>query len=394
MTILPSRRALFGMAAAVGGAIALPGTAAAASVPGSLRPGGRYDRYLRQLADADQFSGTVQVAYRDHPVLTRSYGMADKERGIPNRTDTIYALASASKPFTGLAVVQLAERDKLRFHDTLGRHLGGFAAEVAEKVTVHHLLTHTSGLAHPDPASRPERVFTGIEERTEYLKQYAREMVLKDVPGTKKSYNSPGYEILGELVAAISGKPFHTYVREHIFAPAGMDRSAYYTRPEWLSDPRIAHPYALQADGSRVDCVRHLDKGAISGLPGSNSARAFIGSGGGNGFSTAPELLSFARALREGKLLDRAYHELYVNGKISAAPMGSPDPLRGESFHAYGPVAGLYRKQRVIGHGGGIAGGSTNWSIYLDRDWTGVVLCNYDLDVEAIIAEEREAVLG
>ncbi|MBN6039368.1 serine hydrolase [Amycolatopsis sp. 195334CR] len=390
----PSRRALFGMAAAVGGALALPGTAAATPVPGAMLPGGRYDRYLRRLADADQFSGTVQVAYRDHPVLTRSYGMADKEQGIPNRTDTVYALASASKPFTGLAVVQLAEQDKLRFHDTLGMHLGGFAADVAGKVTVHHLLTHTSGLAHPGPAG-PEHIFTSVEERTAYLARRTREMVLKDAPGTTKAYNSPAYDLLGELVATVSGKPFHTYVLDHIFTPAGMGRSAYHTRPEWLSDPRIAHPYALQADGSRVDCVRHLDKGAVlGGAPGSNSARGFIGSGGGNGFSTAPDLLSFARALREGKLLGRAYHELYVNGKISAAPMGPVDPLRGESFHAYGPVAGLYRKQRVLGHGGGIAGGSTNWSIYLDRDWTGVVLCNYDLDVEAIIAEEREAVLG
>ncbi|AXB43021.1 serine hydrolase domain-containing protein [Amycolatopsis albispora] len=390
----PSRRALLTMAAAAGGLLALPGTATA-TPPGALLSGGRYDRYLRRLADADEFSGTVLVAHRDHPVLTRSYGMADSERGIPNRTDTIYALASASKPFTGLAVVQLAERGKLRFYDKLGQHLGGFPADVAEKVTVHHLLTHTSGLAHPDPAGRGGHIFTSIEERTEYLRQYAREMIIKDAPGTKKAYNSPAYEILGELVAAVSGKPFHTYVREHIFLAAGMDRSAYYTRPEWLSDPRIAHPYILQADGSRVDGVRNLDKGAvIGGAPGSNSARAFIGSGGGNGFASAPDLLSFARALRDGKLLGRAYHELYVNGKVSAAPMGPQDPLRGEGFHAYGPVAALYRGQRVIGHGGGIAGGSTNWSIYLDRDWTGVILCNYDLDVEAIITEEREAVLG
>ncbi|MGA6167639.1 serine hydrolase domain-containing protein [Amycolatopsis magusensis] len=388
-----SRRALLGMAAAAGGALALP-RLAAASTPSALQPGGRYDRYLRELAEKDQFSGTVLVAHRDRPVLTRSYGLADKERNIPNRADTVYALASASKPLTGLAVVQLAEQGRLRFYDKLGEHLGGFAADVAGTVTVHHLLTHTSGLAHPAPPG-PEGVFTGVEERTEYLKRYAREMVLKDAPGTKKAYNSPGYEILGELVAAVSGKPFHTYVRDHIFAPAGMPRSAYYTRPEWLRDERIAHPYILQADGSRVDGVRHLDKGAVlGGAPGSNSARAFIGSGGGNGFASAPDLVSFARALREGKLLGRAYHELYVNGKVSAAPMGPPDPLRGEGFHAYGPIAALYRGQRVLGHGGGIAGGSTNWSIYLDRDWTAVILCNYDLDVEAIIAQEREAILG
>ncbi|MFI7637345.1 serine hydrolase domain-containing protein [Nonomuraea sp. NPDC049400] len=399
-----SRRSALGLLCAVpvaaSGVLVSPAAAGATSrqsrsgrVPEDLRPGGSFDRHIKALADRDEFSGTVLLAHRGRPVLSRSYGMADKEKKIPNTKNTIYALASASKPFTGLAIVQLAQQGKIKFYEKLGTYLDGFPADIAA-VTVHQMLTHTGGMADPRNSDYEARIYNGVEERTAELMKQAREQKLRFVPGTRKEYASMGYEVLGEIVAKVSGMPFHEYVRKHIFLPAGMTRSAYYTRPQWLADERIAHPYMLQEDGSRIDGVRHLDKGGTGMVKGSNSARAFIGSGGGNGFSTAPDLLRFALALQGNKLLNRAYTELYVNSKVSGPPMreGPADPARGEGFHAYGPTSSIYNDQRYISHGGGISGGSTNWSIYLDIDWTAIVLCNYDIDVEAIIAKERKAI--
>jgi len=88
---------------------------------------------LGLLGAADTFSGTVLLAHKGRPVLARSYGMADKERSIPNRTDTIYNLASASKPFTGLAIVQLAQQGKLAFHEKPGPLLPGFQDILAQE---------------------------------------------------------------------------------------------------------------------------------------------------------------------------------------------------------------------------------------------------------------------
>ncbi|SPL89683.1 beta-lactamase [[Actinomadura] parvosata subsp. kistnae] len=376
-----------------GGLAAASGITSTANggIPAGLRPGGAFDRYIRDLAERDQFSGTVLLAHRGRHVLARSYGMADKERRIPNGTDTIYALASASKPFTGLAVVRLAQQRKIRFHDPVGAHLDGFPPEIADHVTVHQMLTHTSGMTDPTNDTPEPHVFTSVDERNRDLAARARSQRLRFTPGTRKEYSSMGYEVLGELVATVSGQPFHEYVREHVFERAGMADSAYYTRTEWLADERIAHPYMLQEDGTRVDGVRHLDKGGAGGVRGSNSARAFIGSGGGNGFSTAPDLVRFALALQRDELLKRAYTDLYVSPKVSGPPLreGPEDPRRGEAFHAYGPTASIYNDQRYISHGGGIAGGATNWSIYLDLDWVAVILCNYDLQIEPIIAAER-----
>ncbi|MFI7704132.1 serine hydrolase domain-containing protein [Nonomuraea sp. NPDC049480] len=401
----PSRRTALGLFGAVpltaSGVPAASGVAEAAAessrtgrIPEDLRPGGDFDRYIRNLAEQDKFSGTVLLAHRGRHVLARSYGMADKEKRIPNTTDTIYAMASASKPFTGLAVVQLAQQKKIKFYEKVGTYLDGFPAEIAEHVTVHQMLTHTAGMTDPTNDTSEGRVFHSIEERTQDISRRARSQKLRFTPGTRKEYSSMGYEVLGELVTTVSGQPFHEYVREHIFKEAGMESSAYYTRTDWLANERIAHPYMLQKDGTRIDGVRHLNEGGSMGVPGSNSARAFIGSGGGNGFTTAPDLVRFATALQKDRLLQRAYTELYVNAKISGAPLreGPADPRRGEAFHAYGPTSSIYNGRRYISHGGGIAGGSTNWSVYLDIDWVAVILCNYDLEIEPIIAQERSRI--
>ncbi|WP_043623732.1 serine hydrolase domain-containing protein [Nonomuraea candida] len=411
----PSRRSalglLGGLPLAAGGLLAAPGAAGAATggparsgpIPKDLRPGGAFDRYVKELADKDEFSGTVLLAHRGRHVLARAYGWADRERGVRNRTDTIYALASASKPFTGLAVVRLAEQRKLNFHDLVSKHLDGLPKEMADQITVHHLLTHTSGLGdarRPGEKPPPERIHHSYEEQMAAFWENLKTFEPEFTPGTKKAYSSMGYILLGELVAKVSGMSLQDYVRRHIFRPAGMEDSAYYDRGQWLTDGRIAHPYMYQEDGTRVDAVRNLDKGSVYGDAGqgSNSARGWMGTGGGNGFATAPDLVRFATALQEHRLTSRPYTELYVNGKISAKPLRedpSGSALRGETFQAYGPVAPLYNNQRIITHGGGAGGISTSWSIYLDLDWTAVILSNYDLrSIEPIIALERKLITG
>ncbi|GAA0911819.1 serine hydrolase domain-containing protein [Nonomuraea longicatena] len=403
----PSRRSALGVLGALplaaGGLAAVQGTAEASPVPKDLRPGGAFDRHIKGLADDDEFSGTVMVAYRGRPVLARAYGWADRENKVPNKTDTIYALASTSKLFTGLAVTQLAQQGKLRFYDLVSKHLDGLPTQMAQHITVHHLLTHTSGLGdarRPGEKPPPDKIHNSYEEQMADFWANLKTFDLEFAPGTRKAYSSMGYNLLGELVARVSGMSFQDYVRQNIFVPAGMRSSAYYDRRQWLADERIAHPYMYQKDGTRVDAVRNLDKGSVYGDAGqgSNSARGWMGTGGGNGFSTAPDLVRFAFALQGGKLASRPHTELYVNGKISARPLRedtSGSPVRGETFQAYGPVATVYNNQRIITHGGGAGGISTSWSLYLDMDWTAVVLCNYDLqNLGPIIDLERRLITG
>ncbi|RBQ19143.1 serine hydrolase [Spongiactinospora rosea] len=395
----PSRRVALGLLGAVpltaGGAAAFAEPAAAeeaAYAPGDVRPGGAYDRFLKKLADQDGFSGTVLIKHHDRTVLSRSYGMADKERGIPNRAGTVFNLASASKPFTALSILQLVQAKRLKVTDRIGDHLDGYPAETARHVMIHHLLTHTSGLESDVPL--PNRITNSVQEERALREMVHRAAKPMFTPGGDHAYSSVGMSILGEIVEKVSGESFHEYVAGNVFRRAGMTDSAYYTRPDWLNDERIAHPYMWQEDGTRVDAVRNLDKGAVlNGGKGTNAARAWIGSGGGGGFSSAPDLAAFARALLGGRLLDPGMTELFLSPKYPTVPPGGGE-RPGQGFSVYGVVASLIDGRFLAGHGGGIGGGNTNWTIYRDRGWLGIILCNYDLDVQSIISRERAAILG
>ncbi|GAA5198190.1 hypothetical protein GCM10023322_71010 [Rugosimonospora acidiphila] len=172
----------------VGAGPAHAGTTPAASdpsghdrLPPDTLPGGAYDRYVAALAAQGTFSGVVLLSHQGRTVLSRSYGMADKQKGIPNHEGTAFSLSSAGKPFHAVAMLQLAQQGKLQLSDTVGVHLPGFAKDIAEQVTIHHLLSGTSGLDSPDEDVR--RVFGSRDEVHEYYEQRARQAKLVGVPG-------------------------------------------------------------------------------------------------------------------------------------------------------------------------------------------------------------------
>ena len=265
--------------------------------PGTL-PGGAYDRYVAELAAKGLFSGVVLLSHRGRTVLSRSYGMADKEKGIPNSEGVAFNLSSAGKPFGAVAILQLAQQGKVQLSDTVVTYLTGFAKDIAEQVTIHQMLTGSSGMSSPDVDV--QRIFYSREEVQEYWAQWARQSKLVAVPGTPGNiHEGADIEIPALIVEAVTGTTYWDYVQESIFGRCGMTGSAFYTRPQWLTDQHIAHPYMTLADGSRVDAVRNLDKSSPSPeTPGENPGRAFIDAPGNGGFATAPRAMP-TRLLKE-----------------------------------------------------------------------------------------------
>jgi CubicO group peptidase (beta-lactamase class C family) len=251
------------------------------SPPADLLPAGAYDQHLAALAAQDQFSGTVLLAYQDRPVLARSFGWADKAKNIPNRTDTLFDLASVTKIFTGVVVAQLAAQGKIDFFATLGTYLDGFFAQIADTVTVHQLLTHTAGMGDytQTPAfidgvntwNSAAAVFNGIMG-------IIRTLQMEFTPGTKYQYSNTGFYVLGAIVAQVSGQSYYDYMRQHVFSAAGMTRTDFYIRPEQPSNRDIAHPHALR-NGQHID---------VAGEGG------FIGGPDHGAYSSGPDLLARA----------------------------------------------------------------------------------------------------
>ncbi len=354
-------------------------------IPPATRPGGAYDQYVAKLAAEGKFSGVVLLSHRGRTVLSRSYGMADKEKGIRNHEGIAFSLSSAGKPFGAVAILQLAQQGELSLSDTVGTHLKGYAKDIAEQVTIHHLLSGTSGLNTPD--EDVQRTFQSREEVHEYYEQWARQSKVVAPPGTPTGHSGADIAIPALIVEAVSGKTYWDYVQENIFGRCGMTGSAFCTRPQWLTDEHIAHPYMTLAEGSQVDAVRNLDKGSPSpDVLGKNPGRSFIDAPGDGGFATAPDLVRFAHALGDGTVLDRPWAELLTGAKI---------PHSGSSFGAYDMPVHIVNGQWVFGCGGSNPGVSANWNIYPYTGWVGVVLGNCDgLPLQEITGREMRAITG
>ncbi|WP_431930983.1 serine hydrolase domain-containing protein [Nonomuraea jabiensis] len=351
------------------------------AIPADLRPGGRFDRFVADRADKDLFSGVVVLAHRGRPVLRRAYGMANKAQSAPNRLDTRFDLASVTKTFTAVAVAQLAQRGKIAFHEKLGTYLQGFPAEIGQIVTVHQLLTHTSGIGRPavgtEPPTRPE--WDTIQKVWDGTAKAIRALPLQFTPGTQYRYSNDGFFLLGEIVATVSGRSYYDYVREHIFTPAGMTHSDFFTKSQVTADRTIARPYASQPSGPRVDFT-------------TSSFFPFVGGPHRGAYSTATDLLAFARTLRDGTLLAPAYAELVTTGKMIMPPSEQQGLTRQQLFYGYGFTDAVVDGRHVVGHSGSSAGAANNLDTYPGLDWEAVVLGNYDTPIAPIVEMERQII--
>ncbi|MBO2448502.1 beta-lactamase family protein [Actinomadura barringtoniae] len=363
-------------------------------IPPDTRPGGAYDRYVAKLATQDKFSGVVLLSHKGRTVLSRSYGMADKEKGIRNHEGVAVDLSSGIQPFLSVAILQLAQQGKVKLPDTVGTYLTGFAKDIAEQVNVHHLLTTTGGMNAPELDL--QRIFSSKEEVHEFNQQWTRQATLVAPPGSGNQAHTngagAGLSIAAQIVEAVTGTTYWDYVHEHIFKRCGMTGTAFYTRPQWLTDEHIARSYMLQPDGSRVDAVRNLDKGSMK--QGKNPGRHFIGYATDDGFATAPDLVRFAHALADGTVLDPPYADLLIGAKFPRVPGDGSAPAH-PSFTGYSGPIKIVSGQWLIGRGGSTGGSTANWNIYPDTGWVSVILSNYDeIPIVEIAEQELKAITG
>ena len=179
------------------------------------------ERHVAKAAADDRFSGVALVAKGDRVIFNKAYGLADKANNVPNNLDTKFNLGSMNKMFTSVAIAQLVQAGKLSYDTTLAKVLPEYPnKEVAAKITIHHLLTHTSGLGD---FFKPEFFQNREKYRNpkDYFPIFANDP-LRFEPGKSWSYSNAGFIVLGAVVENASGQNYFEYVRDHIFSPAGM----------------------------------------------------------------------------------------------------------------------------------------------------------------------------
>jgi CubicO group peptidase (beta-lactamase class C family) len=205
--------------------------------------GKELDSLMQRLA-AYGFSGSVLVARKGHVVLDMGYGMADEKKKIPYTAETIFDVASISKQFTAAAVLKLEMLGQLHVEDTLKKYFPN-APEDKSGITLHQLLTHTSGLKD---SFGPEYEPLGREE---FVKRVLDSKLLVR-PGKRYRYSNAGYGVLAAIVEKVAHQPLGVFLREQLLEPAGMHHSGYSL--PGLDHPVIAHGYGPDGDwGTPLD---------------------------------------------------------------------------------------------------------------------------------------------
>ena len=328
---------------------------------------------LERAVAADTFSGAVLIARNGAPVFKKAYGMANREKRVENRTDTKFNLGSMNKMFTSVAIAQLAERGKLSYDDTIAKHLPDYPnREVAAKVTIHQLLTHTSGLGNYMTAAWMEKRGE-IKTVADLLPYFAGEP-LKFAPGTSWQYSNAGFVVLGLIVEKLSGQSYFDYVRARIFKPAGMSDTDSYESTREVAN--LATGYTRRGAGGGPVKPDEPRRPNAFWLP-------FKGSPAGGGYSTLDDLLKFDRALRTHKLLNAKFTELITTGKVDA-PFGK---------YAYGFGDSRVNGKRYVGHNGGAPGIAAQFESYTDTGYTVIVLANYDPPAVMPLVREIEQIV-
>ena len=185
------------------------------------------DALLTSYHDAGIFNGTALVSNGGHVVFKKGYGFADFEWKIPNTPDTKFRIGSITKQFTSTVIVQLVDEGKLSLDATLSSVLPYYRTDTGSKITVHHLLTHTSGI--PSYTGLPN--FMRDVSRNPYgVREFVEKYCSGDLefePGSRFLYNNSGYFLLGAMIEAVTNKPYAQVLRERVFEPLGMAASGY-----------------------------------------------------------------------------------------------------------------------------------------------------------------------
>jgi CubicO group peptidase (beta-lactamase class C family) len=315
---------------------ARPPQQAIAPVPAPTWDAATLEKKVDELFNAyavQGFSGSILLASHGKPLISKGYGYANAEWQIPNSPQTKFRIGSLTKQFTAMLVMQLRERGRLRLEDSVCLHMEPCPA-AWKPVTVHHLLTHTSGI--PTYTALPAwREVMRLPRTTEQIVALFRDLPLGWTPGERYAYNNSGYFLLGVVIEKITGKKYEEVLQEMILAPLGMTDTGY----DWPQRiiPRRASGYvgnAPRTNAPAIDMQQPFAAGAM--------------------YSTVEDLLKWDQALSTETLLPAAAQTIMWTPLLNNYASG---------WSIVEPSAATFGHRRMF-HGGRIEG----FSAYIARE--------------------------
>jgi len=323
-------------------------------------PEARIDKYM-QLSHSS-FSGVIFVAQKGKVLISQGYGLADRELDVANTTQTKFAIGSMTKAFTAMGIMILQERGQLSVHDPICNYIAD-CPTAWKSITLHHLLTHTSGI-HNFTDLYPElkdEVNICREYKLEEVIAYFKDLPLDFAPGSQWSYSNSGYFLLGVVIEKISGESYETFIQKNILQPLGMSESGY-DRSSTIVKNR-ASGYSIERPYYEIvnaPCYDVSLKFAHGGL-----------------YSTVMDLYKWDQALYTDQLVSK---ETMNTIFTSTVPIPSGREFPDGAVYGYGWGISNYLGHRVVEHGGGVYGFVTYLGRYPDDQVTIIVLSNMDFE--------------
>ena len=330
----------------------------------------KVDEYVGTYLKIGNFSGSILIAKEGRILLSKGYGMANLEHDVPNAPQTIFRLGSVTKQFTSMAIMQLREKGRLDVDDPIAKYLPTYPN--GEEITIHHLLTHTSGI--PDFGEFPDLQKTiMIPSPVEKTIQRFKDKPLEFTPGEKFKYSNSGYILLGYIIEKVSGTSYEEFLEENIFQPVNMMNTGYDHHDTLLK--HRASGYSIGGGG--------LTNAAYIDMSIPYAAGAL--------YSTVEDLYLWDRALYTEKLVKKSSLDRMFT------PFVETESGAIKAHYAYGwNVLSLFDR-KVITHSGGINGFRQQIARYVDDDVCIVVLSNIEtapvdkisMDLAAIVFGEE-----
>lgn len=321
-----------------------------------------FDKLLSEQFKPNETGGTALVARNGQIIYKKAFGMANLEMNIAMQPDMIFRIGSITKQFTAVAILQLMEQGKLSLQDEITKYIPDYPMN-GHKITIEHLLTHTSGI----------QSYTGMKDfesnmrkdmKPEEMINYFKNQPMEFAPGTKWNYNNSGFFLLGYLIEKVSGKTYPQYVEEVFFKPLGMTNS-YYGNDTKIIKNRVG---AYDKDGS-----------GVINAPFLSMTQPYAA---GSIQSTVEDLFKWNQAVHAYKLVKKeTIEKAFTSYKLTNGK---------ETGYGYGWGLGNIQGSPTIEHGGGINGFLTH-GLYLPKEAIFVAVfsncnCNAPQDVTSKIA--------
>ncbi len=317
------------------------------------------DAYVKPYLDIGGFNGTVFIAKKGKVLLSKGYGMANYELDVPNTPQTKFHLASVSKPFTAAAIMMLEERGLLNVNDPLKKFIPDYPN--GDKITVHHLLTHTSGIANvndlPDYNEKSK-----FPQTPASLVEMFKNTPLIMQPGERYNYSNSNYNLLAYIIEKASGSSYGEFLKRNIFEPLAMEDTGH--------------------DEQAVTLLRHRASGYVptgsSGLENAPYLDWTSKTGNGSLYSTVEDLYKWDRALYTEKILKKPTLERMLTPHVEGI--------------GYGWFISRRLNRRAVRISGRSPGFSAELQRYADDDVCVIVLGNNYAPTASTIADDLAAI--